>query len=151
MPNLRCSCPDFPETALDHPVFVPDLASAESIRVGIAPHFHSSERRCSVLFSKQTKKMQLMTACTAFGFCDLLGIRCWGRDRIQFPRAAFHCPRHNHGDFPSPYLSLVGPSSAISGEAEMQQTKKFLLAVTLTCWMCAVSPCSYTERGWIAG
>lgn len=124
MPNMRCSCSDFPETALDHPLFVLELASAESITVGIAPCFHSSKHRCSVLCSKQTKKMQLMTACTEFGFCDFIGMRPWGRDRIQFPRAAFHCPRHNHGGFPSPYLSLVGLSS---GEGAMQQTASFFL------------------------
>lgn len=127
MPNLRCSCPEFQETALDHPLFVLELASAESITVGIAPHFHSSERRCSMLCSKQTKRMQLMTACMKFGFRDSLGIRHCGRDRIQFSRAAFHCPRHKHGGFPSPYLSLVGLSSAIGGEAEMQQTASSLL------------------------
>lgn len=128
MPNLRCSCSNFPETALDHPLFVLELTSAESITVGIAPCFHSSKHRCSVLCSKQTKKMQLMTACMEFGFCDFLGIRHWGRDRIQFPGAAFHCPRHNRGGFPSPSLSLVGLSSAVSGEAAMQQTaSSFLL------------------------
>lgn len=127
MPNLRCLCPDFPEAAFDRPLFVLELASAESITVGIAPRFHSSERRCSMLCSKQTKEMQLMTACMEFGFCDFLGIRHWDTDSIQFPRAAFPCPRHDHGSFPSPYLSLIGLSNAISGESEMQQTASYFL------------------------
>lgn len=74
MPNLRCSCSNFPETALDNPLFFLELASAESITVGIAPCSHSSKRRCSVLCSKQTKKMQLMTACTEFGFLTSLAL-----------------------------------------------------------------------------
>lgn len=122
MPNVRCLCPDFPEIAFDRPSFVLESAFAESITVGIAPCFHRSERRCFVLCSKQTRKMQLMTACAEFDFCDFLGIRHRGRERIQFPGAAFSCPRYDHGDSPSPYLILFGLSSAFSGEAETQQT-----------------------------
>lgn len=133
MPNLRCFCPNFPEMAFDCPFFVPESAFAESIPVGIAPCFHRSERRCFALCSKQIRKMQLMTACAEFGFCDFLGIRHWGRERIQFPRAAFGCPRHDHGGSPSPYLILIGLSRAISGEAEMQQTAgSFLMWPSLT-------------------
>lgn len=133
MPNVRCLCPDFPEIAFDRPSFVLESAFAESITVGIAPCFHRSERRCFVLCSKQTRKMQLMTACAEFDFCDFLGIRHWGRERIQFPGAAFSCPRYDHGDSPSPYLILFGLSSAFSGEAETQQTAgSFLMWPWLT-------------------
>jgi len=75
IPNMRCLCPDFPEIVFDRPFFVLELAFAESITVGIAPHFHGSECRCFMLCSKQARKMQLMTACAEFGFCDFFGIR----------------------------------------------------------------------------
>lgn len=102
-----------------------------------------------MLCSKQTRKMQLMTVCAEFVFCDFLGIRHKGGERIQFPRAAFGCHSHDHGGSPSHYLMLFWTIWCLYCWDRDTGSRRFLLGVTLTYCMCVVSPCSYTEWGWI--